>query len=79
MSFSISNNIASLAPLLLLCAAIVNIIAALSVYKDAKVIQSVDAGALKIMNPEVWGLFCLFGSIPALALYWVAHHSTLAK
>lgn len=79
MSFSVTNNITALAPLLILCAAIVNIIAAVAVFKDAKVLQSVDEGAVKIMSPEVWALFCLFGSIPAFALYWVAHHSTLAK
>jgi hypothetical protein len=79
MSFSLPGLFAGFAPLLMLCAAIVSIIAALAVLNDAKRILSVDASALKIMSPEVWALFCLFGNIPAFALYWVAHHSTLAK
>lgn len=79
MSLNLVNSFAGLAPLLLLCTVIVNVIVALAVYKDAKEVQGADARALKIMNPAVWALFCLFGSIPAFALYWVAHHSTLAK
>jgi hypothetical protein len=56
-----------------------NILIALGVYQDAQQ-RTVSAHyQLKIFSPGPWALICLFGSIPALAVYWAAHHSTLAK
>lgn len=56
--------------------AVVMIIVALGVYQDAK---RLGPGALRILSPEIWALFCGFGSVPAVALYWAAHHSTFGK
>ena len=56
-----------------------NIIIAIGVYSDAeKMFRSVRK-ELKIFSPGSWALICLFGSLPALAIYWAAHYSTFAK
>jgi hypothetical protein len=58
---------------------VMNALIAFGVYLDAQK-QTVSAHRdLKLFSPGTWGLICLFGSVPALAVYWAAHHSTLAK
>jgi hypothetical protein len=76
---NLNANIGALALPFFFCAAIVTLMVSIFVYKDAKAIQATSGHGVKIMPPEVWLLFCLVGSIPAVALYWAAHHSTLAK
>lgn len=76
---SLIPSLASFGPWILVGLAIVSILVAYGVYLDAQARKQKNPESLKILSPEVWGLLCLFGSIPALALYWVAHYSTLAK
>lgn len=68
-----------LGPLVAIGIFITNIFVALGVLKDAQKLQSETGKELKLFTPNIWALICLFGSIPALALYWAMHHSTFAK
>jgi len=56
-----------------------NIAIAIGVYRDAERMFRSAKKELKIFSPGTWALICLFGSLPAFALYWVAHYSTFAK
>jgi hypothetical protein len=56
-----------------------NIGIALGVYQDAHRLQHSAPGGLKVFSPGGWAMVCLFTSVPALAVYWAAHHSSLAK
>jgi hypothetical protein len=76
---TISSIVAALGGPIIICAAIVNIFVALGVYRDAQQLNQNDPSSVKILSPAMWALVCLFGSIPALALYWAAHHSTWSK
>ena len=76
---NIGSLIGSLGGPLIICAAIVTVLVLLSVYRDAQSLRQKAPASLKILSPEVWALVCLFGSIPALALYWAAHHSAWSK
>ena len=58
---------------------VMNVLIALGVYQDAQKRTVSAHHELKLFSPGPWALICLFGSIPALAVYWLAHHSTLAK
>lgn len=71
--------IASAGGLIAILGIIVSIISAIGVYLDACRLQEKDRGSVKIFSPAVWALICLCGNIPALALYWAAHHTTLSK
>ncbi len=72
-------NIAALAVPLVICTVVAHLIVSIFIYKDAKAIQATGERAIKIMPPEAWLLLCIFGNVPAYALYWAAHHSSLAK
>jgi hypothetical protein len=56
-----------------------NMVIALGVYRDAGALVRAPRGGPKIFSPGAWASICHFGSIPALAIYWAAHHSTLAR
>lgn len=58
---------------------IADIIIACGVYQDAEKLYNSASSRLRIFSPGQWAIICLFGSIPALAIYWVAHHSTFSK
>lgn len=58
---------------------IANLAIAIGVYRDARLVLCSARMSLKIFSPAAWALICFFGSIPALAIYWAAHHSTLAR
>ena len=56
-----------------------NIAIAIGVHRDAERLFRSAKKELKIFSPGTWAFICLFGSLPALALYWAAHYSTFAK
>jgi hypothetical protein len=66
-----------------------NLVIAMGVYDDATKLQlfvpnaelreASNRSKLKILSPGGWAFVCLFLSVPALAVYWAAHHSTLDK
>jgi hypothetical protein len=58
---------------------VMNVFIALGVFRDAERIATIQQREVKIFTPQVWAIVCFFGSIPALALYALLHHSTLAK
>lgn len=69
----------SLASLFAMGVFVANILIAYSVHRDA---QALDAGATKrlmMFSPGGWAVVCLFCSVPALAVYWLMHHSTLSR
>lgn len=74
---NIGSLIAAFGGPLAICYAIVCLLIGMGVFVDAKRVK--EANRLKILSPELWGLLCVFGFVPALALYWAAHHSTLSK
>ncbi|AKC82257.1 hypothetical protein IMCC26134_04800 [Verrucomicrobia bacterium IMCC26134] len=76
---NISSLIASFGGPLFICAAIVSIFVSFGVYRDAQRLKQNNPVSVKILSPGIWALVCLFGSIPALALYWAAHHSSWSK
>jgi hypothetical protein len=73
------SPLANLAPWVTLLAVGVQCGIAWCVYRDAHARRLESPESVKMLTPEMWGLACLFGSIPALAVYWAAPHSTLAK
>ena len=58
---------------------IADIVIASGVYWDAQKLYNSPTARLKIFSPGQWAIICLFGSIPALAIYWAAHYSTFSK
>ena len=52
---------------------------ALGVFEDAHKLHASIKPGLRFFPPNSWALICLFGSIPAFAVYWAVHYSTLAK
>lgn len=76
---SVGALLGSFGSLFLALTFLVGCVAAIGVYLDACRLRTANPAAVKIFSPLVWALLCLFGNIPALALYWAAHHSTLAK
>lgn len=78
MNFT-TNMFAGFAGMLGVAMVIVNVIMAIFVYTDAERLAKTNPQMPKIFPAAVWALACLFTGIPALALYWAAHHSTLAK
>jgi hypothetical protein len=56
-----------------------NITIAIGVHRDAEKLFRSARKELKIFSPGSWAFICLFGSLPALAIYWAAHYSTFAK
>jgi hypothetical protein len=66
-----------------------NLVIAIAVYYDAlslnlfsrkaEILEASNRSELKILSPGGWAFVCLFLSLPALAVYWAAHHSTLGK
>lgn len=73
------NYFASISAILPVLYAIVCIVVAIAVHTDARRLAAADPLRVKVLSPELWALLCLFGSVPAVALYWAAHHSTLAS
>lgn len=72
-------NIHSFDHVLLVGVVIINVFVAVCVHRDATGLQQKDPAQLKILPPLLWALVCLVGSVPALALYWAAHHSSLGN
>jgi hypothetical protein len=58
---------------------VANLVIALGVRQDAELLQRTPPFRLKIFSANSWAIICLFLSVPALAVYWAAHHSTFAK
>lgn len=76
---NLASFLGGLGGVFVVCTALVNLIIAVGVYLDASALQRNDPASLKILPAGVWALVCLLGSVPALALYWAAHHSVWAK
>ena len=76
---TISAIVTALGGPIIICAAIVSVFVALGVYRDAQGLNKNAPASVKILSPGIWAFVCLFGSIPALALYWAAHHSKWSK
>ncbi len=70
---------ASFGSVIAICYAIVAILVGFAVYSDAQALKANEPGRLRVLSPVLWGLLCAFGNVPALALYWAAHYSSLAK
>jgi H+/Cl- antiporter ClcA len=57
---------------------VAKVLIAMGLYQDA-LQRQVGGRRLLFFSPAVWALVGLFCSIPAVAVYWAAHHSTLAQ
>lgn len=58
---------------------IINVAVAIGVFIDATTLARKTPTSLRILPPVLWALLCLFGGVPALALYWVANYSVWSK
>lgn len=59
-------------------AIVVQVFFAIAVYRDAEKIVA-DGGKTVFVSGTWWTVAVLVGSLPAVALYWAIHHSTLRR
>ncbi|MEM0969635.1 MAG: hypothetical protein AAGJ31_09815, partial [Verrucomicrobiota bacterium] len=57
-------------------AGIIWLLFSLAIWRDAKSLDR-SGRQLRFAGPTLWFLVVLMGNIPAAALYWAAHRSTL--
>lgn len=55
-----------------------HVIVAIGIHRDAME-RTYRSQPLAVLGPWQWTIVGLVGGLPALALYWLAHHSTLSK
>ena len=64
----------SLAGLLMLATAVVQIFFAVGVKNDAEARFALGQPIL-FVPPKIWGLAVLLGGVPTLLIYWLFHHA----
>ena len=57
--------------------ALVHIVFAVAVYRDAARLKRSQALAIADVGPTIWCLATLVGGIVTVGVYWVMHHSRL--
>jgi hypothetical protein len=67
-------------PFLYILVAVLNVLFAMAVYKDAQKLRTV-AGlrGTFLVGPEVWALAVLVGGTVAVVIYWAIHYSSLRQ
>jgi len=59
--------------------AFIHIAFSVAIFNDAINVKSSDSKSLQFVSPFFWMLAVLLGGVLIAALYWLIHHSTLAK